>query len=332
MRSLAVLVLVLAVGVVGVGCGDDDSGSDSASSGSTSASSEAREPATIKAGILPVADHAWLFLGSRKGFFEEEGLTIEDGFADSRSVVPAVLKGEFDIGNIAITSAIIARSKGLPVRLVSPSSFGGSDEQSAPDAVMVPKGSSITSPKDLEGKTVAVATLNNIGPLTINATLEKEGVDYKQVKYVEVPFPEMPAALEAGRVDAAWVVEPFVGLAAAAGARAVLHPYEGTAPGFPVSGFFASEKWIADNEDVVARFQRAAQKSLEYAAAHPDEARRVVPSYTEIPAAAAKAMVLPAWEPTYDLDDLQLNVDLAAKYGFIEEKPAAEDLVQQPEG
>ena len=64
------------------------------------------------------------------------------------------------------------------------------------------------TPADLEGKTVAVNTLNNIGPVTINHWMEKHGGDYTKIKYVEVPFPDMGAALEAKRVDAAFTVEP----------------------------------------------------------------------------------------------------------------------------
>ena len=74
-----------------------------------------------------------------------------------------------------------------------------------------PQGQSdIKEPKDLEGKTIAANTLNNICEVTINATLEEKGVDVSKLKYTEIPFPEMVGALEKGRVDAACVVEPFV--------------------------------------------------------------------------------------------------------------------------
>jgi ABC-type amino acid transport substrate-binding protein len=104
------------------------------------------------------------------------------------------------------------------------------------DAVLVKDSGPIRTPKDLEGRTVAVNTLQNVGPLTINAALEKAGVDYESVKYVEVPFPEMAAALEADRVDAAWVVEPFVTQGRRSGARPVLFPFEGTVADLTVAG------------------------------------------------------------------------------------------------
>jgi hypothetical protein len=39
------------------------------------------------------------------------------------------------------------------------------------------------------------------------------GGDSSTVNFVEIPFPAMPAALETGRIDAASVAEPFIGVA-----------------------------------------------------------------------------------------------------------------------
>ena len=87
----------------------------------------------------------------------------------------------------------------------------------------------IKSGKDLEGKTIAVNTLKNICEVTIKASLEKEGVDVDKLKFTEVPFPDMLAALENGRgrrLRGGAVREPGQG-----GARARDRPfYVRTAP------------------------------------------------------------------------------------------------------
>ena len=77
---------------------------------------------------------------------------------------------------------------------------------------------------------------------------------------------------------------------------------------------------------------RAINKSMEYAEAHPDEVRDIVTTYTKIPAALAKAMVLPHWGADLHEDTIQLTMDLAAKYGFIKDKPNLDDLIRQPSG
>jgi NitT/TauT family transport system substrate-binding protein len=191
----------------------------------------------------------------------------------------------------------------------------------------VPKGSDIKTAKDLEGKSVAVNTLNNIGPVTINNWMEKNGGDYTKIKYVEVPFPDMGPALEAGRVDAAFTVEPAFSGAVADGGTPLFNSYEEVAPNMTVATYFASKQYIAQNKDVVERFRRAMRKSLEFAAQNDDAVRQVVGEYTEIPPEVIEKIKLPTWKPDLNEPTIQTVVDLAAKYGLIEDKPALDDFI-----
>jgi NitT/TauT family transport system substrate-binding protein len=67
---------------------------------------------------------------------------------------------------------------------------------------VVTREASIRTAADLAGKRVAVNTLKNIGDTTIRASVRKAGGDPSSIKFVELAFPDMPAALQAGRVDA----------------------------------------------------------------------------------------------------------------------------------
>jgi NitT/TauT family transport system substrate-binding protein len=241
--------------------------------------------------------------------------------------VPSVLSGDYQFGFSNTTSLIIAASKKLPVQIVSQGVLGGTGPDDAWDAVVVPKGSDIKTAKDLEGKSVAVNTLNNIGPVTINNWMEKNGGDYTKIKYVEVPFPDMGPALEAGRVDAAFTVEPAYSGALAAGGTAVFHSYEEIAPNMTVATYFASKQYVASNKEVVERFRRAIGKSLDYAAANEAEVRAVVGEYTEIPAEVTQKIKLPTWKADLNEPTIQTVADLAKRYGFIEEVPALDDFI-----
>ena len=240
-----------ACAALGVGCGGDDE--EPAGSGSAP---EQAEAVTLKVGVIPIADVAPLYLGIKKGFFKEENLTIEPQLAEGgAAIIPSVMSGDYQIGFSNAVSLLIAASKDLPVQIISQGVLGGTTEDDAWDAVVVPKGSDVKSIEDLAGKTIAVNTLNNIGPVTINNALEKAGVDYKSVKYVEVPFPEMGAALEANRVDAAFTVEPAYSGAVGAGGTSIFSSYVTTAPNLTVATYFASKQYIAENEDVIAALQ-----------------------------------------------------------------------------
>ncbi len=281
----------------------------------------------LKVGVIPIADVAPLYVGIEQGF-KEEKLEIEPKIAaGGAAIVPAVVAGDDDIGFSNTTSLIIAASKKLPLQIVASGVLAGTGDKDAWDGLMVGKGSPIKTAKDLEGKTIAVNNLNNIGPLAINTAMAKEGADYTKVKYTEVPFPEMNAALESKRVDAVWQVEPGYTGALAAGGSAVFHPYEETAPNLTVAGYFASKEFIAKDKDVVERFKRAIDKSLEYSAAHPDAVRKAVGTYTEIPPAVLEKIKLPVFRPDLNEDTIQTSIDLASKYGFIDAKPELDELI-----
>jgi NitT/TauT family transport system substrate-binding protein len=325
-----IVVVLAALALLAVGCGDDDD-DGGAGTGGGDGGAEQAAPATLNVGVIPIADVAPLYLGQEQGFFEEENLTIEPQLAEGgAAIVPAVVSGDAQIGFSNTTSLIIAGSQNVPVQIISQGVVGGASEDEAWDAVLVKKDGPIKSAEDLAGKTIAVNTLQNVGPLTINTALDSRGVDFGSVKYVEVPFPDMNAALDQGRVDAVWVVEPFVTQGKGMDHVPVLYPYEETEPNLTVATYFASRQYIEENGDVVDRFVRAMDKSLEYAQSNPDEVRQIVLDYTEIPPPAAEAMTLPQWTADLGLPTIEKTAQLAQEYGFVEEEPNLDELIRQP--
>ena len=171
--------------------------------------------------------------------------------------------------------------------------------------------------------------LKNICEVTIKASLEKDGVDVSTLKFSEVPFPDMNAALEANRVDAACEVEPFVSQAKAAGSRGLDPFYVRTAPDLSVATYFTSKEYEQKNEDEVERFIRAMNKSLTYAQSHPEEVRGVLSDYTEIPAEAAQKITLPVWREGLNEPTIEQLSALSKKYGLLEEEPDLGDLIRK---
>ena len=74
---------------------------------------------------------------------------------------------------------------------------------------------------------------NNIQTLMTNVQLKAAGVSPSSVRYVAIPFPDMEAALKAGRVDAISAVEPFLAGAESAGARQIVSDCAGATSGLP---------------------------------------------------------------------------------------------------
>ena len=318
--QVAALLVALACAVGAPACGDDDDGGGGGGA----------EPATLNVGVIPIADVAPLYLGIDKGFFKEEQLTIKPQLAEGgAAITPAVVSGDFQIGFSNTISLLIAASEDLPVQIISQGVLGGTSEEEAWADLLVLKDGPIKEPKDLEGKTIAVNTLKNICEVTIKASLEQENVAVDTLEFTEVPFPDMNAALEAGRVDAACVVEPFVSQGKAGKARGIAPFYVRTAPDLTVATYFTSTQYAEENADVVDRFVQAMNKSLTYADSHPDEVRKVLLDYTEIPPEAAEAIKLPVWRPDLNEPTIEKLSELSVKYGLIEEQPDLEELIRE---
>jgi ABC-type nitrate/sulfonate/bicarbonate transport system substrate-binding protein len=326
--AIALLVALIVAALTVAACGGDDN--ESSGGGGGSSSTEASKPATLNVGVIPIADVAPLYLGIKKGFFKEQNLTVNPKLAEGgAAITPAVLSGDFEIGFSNNISLLIAASKGLPVQVISQGVLAGTDTKEAWADLLVLKNSSIKTAKDLEGKTIAVNTLKNICEVTIKASLQKEGVDVNKLKWIEVPFPDMNAALDAKRVDGACVVEPFVSQGTAGKARGIDPFYVNTAPDLSVATYFTSKQYAEQNPEVVDRFVTAINKSLDYAQSHPDETRAVLTEYTQIPAAAAKTIKLPIWRSDLQTDTIELLSKLSKQYGLIEKQPDLNTLIRQ---
>jgi NitT/TauT family transport system substrate-binding protein len=279
-------------------------------------------PDKVQVGVIAIVDVAPIYLGKAKGFFARRNieLTLKPGSGGAASI-PGVVSGQFPFAFGNVTSLLIARDRGLPLKVLangnSSTGVAGRDFS----AVVVRADSPIRSAKDLAGRSVSVNNLKNIGDTTVKASVRKAGGDPATVRFVEMALPDMAPALAAGRIDAAWVVEPFLTIALGQGARPVAWNMVDTAPRLTVATYFTSEKTIAERPDLVRRFTEAINESLAYAQAHQDEARQVVSTYTQISPDVLPKLTLPLWSTTINRDSIQQLATLVRQDGLIS-KPA----------
>src|SRR4051812_48779170 len=270
----------------------------------------------LDVGGLPITNVAPLYLGIKKGFFRQEKLKVTPKVSEGgAATVSAVVSGDQQFGYSTTVSLVTAAAKGLPVRIVSQATRAAKTPKTSFAGLMVLKKGDIRSPSQLAGKTIAVNALNNVNQVTTDAALRKRGVDVSHIKYIEVPLESMGAALEKGRVDAAAAVEPFVTLGKNAGQRSLLDNYMGAQPGLAIGQYFTSEEFASKNPDVVKRFRRAMDRSMTYAQTHPEEARKVVLTYTKIKPPVAQKMKLPTWTTGVTQDDVRTAVRLTKASG-----------------
>jgi NitT/TauT family transport system substrate-binding protein len=305
------------------GCGGDDEGGGGGGGGGSK-----QELTKVKVGVLPISNVAPLYLGMDKGFFREERLEIEPAPAQSgNEIVTAMVSGDLQFAFLGYVPASSGRAQGLPLKLIANADNGAETAEKEWTQLMVAKDSPIRDVNDLAGKTIAVNALKGVGEVVIKAALEKEGVDPNSIKLLEVPFPEMPAALEKERVDVIWAPEPFLTSVLGKGGRAIEAPLTTLGKQFPNGTYATTEQYLGKNKDAVERFARAMNKSSDYATAHPDEARATIPQFTQIPAEVAEKIRLPLWPTKIDRGQLQQLLDYAVKYKVIKKAPALDELI-----
>ena len=283
--------------------------------GGVAGSAPGQSLTTVTVNTLPIANALPLDLGIQKGFFAAQGIEIKKTTLQSgNDIVLALANNSGDIGYIGYTPAMIGRTQGIPITVVAASETEGTSEADNWQNVMTSGSSSIRSPADLAGKTIAINALKGVAELVIRGALDKVGVDSGAVKLVAIPFPTMPTALANGQVDAVHTPEPFMSQILAAGGRIVMAPGPVLGKYWPNGCYCAREDWIKKNPGLMTKFRKAINQSLVYSNGHPDEIRALLP-------AAIRNIRLPTWSPLIDRVQLRELAQLAKKYGIIQTIP-----------
>ncbi|HYH34327.1 MAG TPA: ABC transporter substrate-binding protein [Nocardioides sp.] len=319
------LVPVLSVSLLALAaCGGGDEGS---SDGST-AEGEVRE---VTVGALPILPTAALYAGIEEGFFADHDLevTVETGQGGA-ALVPGVMAGQIDFATSNPVSLLQARERGLDVRVVAHWTSALSEGDGDINGVVASAGSGLESAADLAGKRVAINTLNGLGDLTIREAVEQDGGDPESVQFVELPFPDMPAALAQGNVDAVWVPEPFLSNLQADGNTVVSHPSKESVPGHPTQMFFTSGQLLQSDPELVEDMTAALEDTLEFADANPDAVKaqigKVLPQLTP---EALENVTLEEFGTDLRRDQIEQMGELMVQYGLLEEDADVDGLLPE---
>jgi NitT/TauT family transport system substrate-binding protein len=312
--SLRAATAVVTALLVVSGCSGDDGGSEAGGGGEGGTGTQ-----TVALGVIPIIDVAPVYLGQEQGFFEEQGIELEISTGQGgAAIVPGVASGSIDIGFGNNFSLVVAASAGLPLRVIASAVDSTRDPERDPFTI-VTADPAITRPADLAGKRVATNTVNAIGDSVVSASVRADGGDPATIDFVELPFPDMAAALQAGDVDAAWLVEPFVTLAEQQGVRVLTTPLNDfTDVQIEISTYFTSAQFASENADVVERFTTAMEQSLTYAQENPDAVRAVLPTYLDISPELAEQVRLPEWNTVVSEETFEVFTDLAETQGLLE--------------
>src|SRR5690242_16636185 len=132
--------------------------------------------------------HSYIFYALKKGYFADEGVdvTILRG-QGSYDVAKQIANGVAQFGIVDTAAIILGRGNdGIPIKAVA------MIYAKLPSATFVMKGSGISQPKDLEGRTIAGATAGS-GRALFGVYARLAGFDAGKVKWVNAPSDSLPA-------------------------------------------------------------------------------------------------------------------------------------------
>jgi NitT/TauT family transport system substrate-binding protein len=319
--GIAALALILAA------CGGS-----SGTAGTTGApGSPAATPVTV--GYVPYSDDVALFVARDKGFFARHGLDVTLApAANPVAVVSSMVSGQQQFGFITTPVLINVNSKGTPLQCVS-TVDGQQPAAPAADAtaLVAAKGSGITSVKDLAGKKVATVQLSSLNSLSVLVLAKQAGINPRGIQYIQMPFPQMPAALSQGRVQAAVIVAPFVTTALAQGAVLVDHPNQVLYPHGTITCLSALGSYISQHPATVTAFHAAMNEAVAYAQAHQAAAKATLAKYlTLTPAVAQKQVLSTDWNPVLHPATVSQVEGYMREFGLITATIPAARMVWAP--
>jgi NitT/TauT family transport system substrate-binding protein len=279
---------------------------------------------TLKLGNVPIDSSSEIFAAQSEGFLAKAGIAVDiQSFTNGNAIAAAVVSGALDVGGINVLSLASAHQKGLPLKIVASGSTYTTKNPTT--EMLVPSASPLRVPRDLNGKTVAVNVLEGIAHVSAQAWIDKNGGDSKQVKFIELPFAAMPAALTAARVDAAVVAEPQL-TQAKADTRVFGKSYDGIADLWMIDAWTVNEAWLTANPDLARRFSEAMRQAAVWANRNHDATATLVSAATKIDLAIVRSMRRATFLEHVDLSVVQPVIDVGAQYGALTSRFPAADL------
>ncbi len=169
----------------------------------SSRAARAQSPLTsIRVTSNLVGDVAALLYAQNAGLFRDAGLDVTLQKASSSSAgAEALIGSATDIGKVAAVPIITAHARGIPLIILFPDRLHTFGPQSQ-SALVVAANSAIRTGRDFNGKTVSVSAVKDSTWIGARMFIDASGGDSSSVRFVELPFSAVSAAVAAGRIDA----------------------------------------------------------------------------------------------------------------------------------
>lgn len=229
------------------------------------------QPVKLRIGVQPVQSPLWIMKERRA--LEKYGYQVEWVEVNhAAALMEAFAAGSVDLGEAGVPPLLAARSKGAKI-------VGIADSVGGVAYGVVRVGAGVNKPSDLKGKKIAYPGKGTWQYGLVRVILDRGGLKESDVQLVRVPFPDMVALMSKGEVDAAFSVDPFVGLMLYdQKAKVLIGPQElkGSKEGHTFSGqLAATEVIVSKYPQAIENVRKELAEVNKWILANPDEAAKV---------------------------------------------------------
>ena len=265
------------------------------------------------------ADYGFFYLGKDGGIYAKHDIDVQLGEgAGAQAALGSLVQGNEDVVIVPAIFAISAIQKGMPVKIAA------LYQPSTPFAFISQPDKPVTTPKDLEGRSLAVS-IGDTATSYLNVFCKINSIDCGKIKQVQIdPQVKIPQFMQ-GRVDLITVYTnvdlPLIEERSGTKFAVLDLPKYGlSVPGLSA---VVSDRGLSEKAGILKRFFAATSESVDLARKDPSAAAKALTgAWSAAPSEELVKAMIVATSSTLDSPEGKPN-------GWIEEKTiaGAQDLI-----
>lgn len=248
-------------------------------------------------------------------------------FGSFAEMSEAFRSGHIQAAFIIAPLAVALHQQGVPLKVV----YIGNRHEST---LVQRKDLQCRSLSEMRGKTVAVPIRYSGHLLAVKRYLREQGMDPECIRLVEIPPPDMPAALSTGGIDGYFVGEPFASKALVSGIATRLVDVEAIWPKFICNLMIVRDDLVRDHPDWVQTLVTASVWSGFWARDHIEDAVALATRYWgQDPKVVSYAFEHPPGRVRFDLytpavEEMEQVAEEMRSAGLLDGRPDLSAMVE----
>ncbi len=264
-------------------------------------------------------DHAAAaYVAKTNGDFARYGIKVTSfhQYATGMALAAALSRGDINVGYICVVPAILAYSRGVPIKIVTLTHEYGYELVTTKD---------ISNIDELNGKLVACPGEGSAANFIMKMAEQKYNVNFKVLR--TKPLMEIDA-MEKGSVKAAFIPEHYASILVFKGFKILLKSQD-IVQDMPGSCIVVKDNIIQKEPKTVKNLIKLTEKETEFINKNRPEAAKIVAKYLNCPSNIIEySMNNLVYTNKINTEKIQYVIDNLAKLGYIK-KFDAKDIIWQ---